>query len=316
MNTVRRALTLASRVVPGWRAQPAEVHAPPTPVLHTQRSWLWVVSEPEDAAVREPGDRGWWTCDRNTRAGDFALVYRAAPHKHIAYLVGAVSDARPLEPDDDLPKARGFACEYELLSRFPRPLGLPALRADAALNDWTALRIDLRGAVHPIPSETWQHLVATAGLQPERLRELMRAGILEYRIEKEIERYLIREPDRFARVGYRGLRLVQQQRHLPSGRIPDLIYRTTSGRLLVVELKRGPVRQQAVDQLRGYLQEVWALDSRRKRPLGMLVGSEIRPDAAAALRRLAGTEFVRLDDLGLRPTLDPTPRLTPSKDRR
>ena len=48
-----------------------------------------------------PGGSGWWTCHKNTKSGDLAMLYRSAPESNVAYMFEATSGARLLGDDLD-----------------------------------------------------------------------------------------------------------------------------------------------------------------------------------------------------------------------
>jgi hypothetical protein len=73
--------------------------------LSERNYWVWI-TKPEyyldqdgrDSGALQPSadedtGRGWWTCHKDTRAGDLVLLYRTRPKSDIAYLIEAKSDA-------------------------------------------------------------------------------------------------------------------------------------------------------------------------------------------------------------------------------
>ncbi len=304
MTTIPRRVLTAVRS--RWRRRSAT--AAVSEAEHTTSSgrWLWVIRE-SDATVREVGDRGWWTCSPDTRAGDRALIYRTAPHSDIAYLVQATTDAFPVEPGHGLPPARSdAACDYVVLQCFERPLTIGAMREDASLTGWSALRISFRGGVHPVPDRVWRRLLTQLGAASS---ELLAGRMHVFRRESDIQQCLVEEPDRFERVGLPRLRLVSKELRLPSRRRPDLVFRTSTGRLIVVELKQGRVHLAAVEhQLADYMAELAEVYPGEAPPLGLVVGSTLDPDARTALSRLPGATFASLADLGFTAAPRPTSR--------
>jgi hypothetical protein len=105
-----------------------------------RRYWLWVTRpeyyRDEDGSPRgdlEPGNDvgdGWWTCHKDTKAGDLVLLYRASPMSDIAYLIRAESDAFPLS-DDEYARDHGWAygCEHQSLFQFQTPLTFSRIKA-------------------------------------------------------------------------------------------------------------------------------------------------------------------------------------------
>ena len=80
--------------------------------------------------------------------------------KDIAYLIETRSAAYSLL-EDDYASERGwdYGCDYEVIEKFRRPLGLAEMRADPALEDWGALRASFRRRVYGILPDTWNHLL-------------------------------------------------------------------------------------------------------------------------------------------------------------
>ena len=262
-------------------------------------TWLWVVRD-APTTVRDVGDRGWWTCDPATREGDEALIYRTAPNKDIAYLVRATSDAFDRTPDDGVPSSLPTACDYVVVARFTEPLELADLRSDPQLAGWTALRINFRGAAHPVPPDVRERLLARLGVSADRLLDLADDVLLDYWFERDIEKQLVRAPQRFTRAGLGDIVEVTSQKHFANGRIADLVLTLSSGDAVVVELKRERVRLDAVHQLEDYQNCYRAEIGGRRPPRGLLVGTELTPEARAALRQLPGVAFMSLQELGFR----------------
>jgi hypothetical protein len=162
------------------------------------QTWLWVTKQ----AGEDEGDGGWWSCDRRTREGDLALVYRAAPAKRITHLVRVESDAARVDPVDCVPSTTGYECAYAVLATLP-PIGFADLEQDAALTQWPALRKHFVGSAHPVPSDAWAHLLHRSAITPQKLRSLIASRIYEYEYERDLEDHLVGNPDAFTRAGLR-----------------------------------------------------------------------------------------------------------------
>lgn len=132
------------------------------------RHWLWVTHPEyyldENGAPREDlepghGNDGWWTCHKDTKAGDLVLLYRTSPKRDIAYLMQAEGNAFPLE-HDAYAREHGWAygCEFRSLFRFHVPLGLAELRNDASLENWPALRDCFQRKAFAIAPDVWLRL--------------------------------------------------------------------------------------------------------------------------------------------------------------
>ena len=98
----------------------------------------------EPGAISHPGD--WWTCHKDTRAGDLILLYRAGKKggkrfQDIKYLILATSDAYSIT-DDEYAFEHGwtYGCDYDVLFKFKNPLTLNDIREEPFLDDWNAFR--------------------------------------------------------------------------------------------------------------------------------------------------------------------------------
>ena len=89
------------------------------PGFQSRQWWLWV-TKPEffldenlleradlDPSQCEDSD-GWWTCHRDTKAGDMAFLWRTRPKSDIGYLIRARSDAYSIVDDDLHPRGDGI----------------------------------------------------------------------------------------------------------------------------------------------------------------------------------------------------------------
>lgn len=131
--------------------------------------WLWVTTpeffENEDGSSRlvVGPQEGWWTCAKETRTGDLALLYRAKTRKDIAFLILATTDAFS-SYDDLFAQARGWqwVCEYDVLYEFSDPVPLSALRNNQQFWAWGPLRCNLQGRAFRIDLPIWDALVKLA----------------------------------------------------------------------------------------------------------------------------------------------------------
>lgn len=264
------------------------------------QAWLWVTRTVE----RDPHDEGWWSCHPNTRAGELALIYLTAPAKKIAYLARAETDAAPVDPDSTVPSTTGFECSYAILARLPTPIAFSTLTQDSQLPDWPALRSNFIGSAHRTPTDVWDHLLKMASITPRRVATLITARTAQYRLEWELEEYLVAHPEAWERLRLK-LELKSQQRRFSDGSRADLVYRTRTGRMVVVELKRGAIDQKAVDQVRRYQECLHREQPRWRRPLGIVVGEPPERVLRSAIRRARRLRYVDVADLGLSRTGTP-----------
>lgn len=160
VDPTRRAPSVRARSLPRTRQSGGEAG------LH---HWLWVTmpefhTNSDGSSALEVGPfEGWWTCNRNTKAGDLVLLYRAKTKRDIAHLILTTTDAFSIE-DDPFARKRGWqwACEFDVLYEFDDPLPLSALRADGTFWDWNPLRMNFQGRVFPIGEKYWDRAIQLA----------------------------------------------------------------------------------------------------------------------------------------------------------
>jgi len=150
-----------------------------------QRYWLWVTRpqyylEPDGTDRRDIDPlssvslQESWTCHKDTKKGDWALLYRTSPKCDIAYLMRVGSDAYSLAGNPDaLQKGWSYGCAIRVIHKFRKPLPLATLRDDPVLQKWGALRCNFQGIAFPIESQYWQRLSQLlCGPNPEFVKVL------------------------------------------------------------------------------------------------------------------------------------------------
>ena len=134
--------------------------------LMSMQRWLWVTMprfwEQLRGGSLDHGLAVEWTCDKRTRRGDVALLYRADMAKDIAHLFRVDSDdqwedVHPLDP-----RRRAWYCKSTLVHTLRQPLLLPDLRADRRLRSWPALDLNLHGLSFEIDPGVWRVLLELA----------------------------------------------------------------------------------------------------------------------------------------------------------
>jgi hypothetical protein len=224
-------------------------------------------------------------------------VYRTAPESRITHLVRVESHAARVDLVNEVPSTTGYECAYAVLATLP-PIGFADLKKDPALAPWPALRKHFVGSAHPVPTDAWAHLLNRSSITPQKLRSLIAARIYEYEFERDLEDHLVGNADAFTRAGLR-LTYVGRQRRFKDGGIADLIYRTRSGRTVIVELKRGPIDAKAVEQVRRYRGSMQQEKRSLRRPLGILVGQPPEPAVSKQIHRSRRLRYVDVAQLGL-----------------
>lgn len=119
--------------------------------------WLWVAKDGGiDGPVEVNSYWRWDGCDPETEPGDYALIYRIAPHSHIKYLVKITEDSKLNM--DSLPEEI-YYCEFKVLFDFQNELKLNEMRAENELREWHPLKISFQKMVFPLTDEYWNIII-------------------------------------------------------------------------------------------------------------------------------------------------------------
>jgi len=293
----------------------------PTIQAKQRNYWLWVTrpatylgENGEPSSFLEPGSSndGWWTCHKDTRAGDLVLLYRTAPKSDIGYLLRAEENASSLEGD---PYARdtgwSYGCGYRSLYRFETTLTYRAMLADPYLSGWPALRGRFQRLAFAIPPPVFQHLSDVLGRTcPEYRKALAKADQIPVRIltERRIEDRLARDLDLLRPFGYK-LALYEspdgrsgRQFVCPGvgGRIDLLCTDRARGTYVVIEVKAGRADDRTFSQVYSYMGWVRNNLPHGKKVRGLVIsdGEDGRFSGAAVA---SGKKVSRVDlkELGL-----------------
>ncbi len=113
-----------------------------------------------DVSDIEPAS--WWTCHKDTRAGDLALLYRAGKkngviYRDIKYLILAASDAYPINDISNI-KNWHYGCEYLPLYKFENPITFDEIKSDPYFDEWNAYNKNFQGISFKIEDHIWKHL--------------------------------------------------------------------------------------------------------------------------------------------------------------
>jgi predicted RNA-binding protein with PUA-like domain len=277
-----------------------------------RRYWVWVTgpeyylddngADRADLQPRrgyEPG--GWWSCHRDTQAGDLVLLYRSRKRKDIAYLIEARSAAYSILNDRHA-QAHGwdYGCDYQVLVKFPSPLPLAAMQNDPALADWGALRAGFRRKVYAIQPDTWTRLLQALGYDDPKMSSMRRRAQKLFALEREIEEHLADDLRPFAPHHY-DLELRARQYVCRFGGRADLVcWDRAQQRHVVIELKRGLITRDAVAQVLSYMASIQDEYRPRKRPSGLVVGERLDNEANGMIRQDKRLEFIAVDQLVIR----------------
>lgn len=275
--------------------------------------WLWVTGpgyyldeDGHDRRDLEPDvgfvPDGWWTCASPTRAGDLVLLYRSKVRKDVSHLLVARSDAAPL----DLPGSPFHGkpvCQYEVISKFYKPIPFSVVANDDTLREWTEVRRRFVRSGVPVPMRYWQRLFELAGENMGHLEQQALDGLRRFRYERDIQDWLCRYPTLLAPHGLDRLTNARKEVYLADGGRADLVFTQRAGarvmkRTVVVELKRGIVGPAAVDQVRRYREHLNPNRQGLRQVAAVLIGTDLHPDAKLP-SKLHGVRFIRLDALNL-----------------
>lgn len=280
-----------------------------------RRYWLWVTrpayyleedgadSEQLNPAAEDVG--GWWTCHKDTQEGDLVLLWRTQPRSDIGYLIEATSDAYFIGDDPDAAeKGWDYGCEYRPRFKFANPLTLAEIRADAYLDDWSALRRTFRGRVFELTPEVWARL--TSGHLAPSNPGLQKAlggsgGLLKLgRSERELEDHLEKHLGLLRRHGY-DVELKERQHILrgQGGRIDLLCYEKTAQRYLVIELKNVRASRNTIGQVASYLGWVNEHSRSRRKARGLVIARGFDSTFLSAAAAIPSVGYLTLKELGL-----------------
>lgn len=290
------------------------------------QSWLWV-TRPEfyldedlleradlDPALCEDSD-GWWTCHRDTHAGDIAFLWRTRPMSDIGYVIRARSDAYSIV-DEEFAAKRGwdYGCDYDVLHKFRKPVTLLDLRKAINFEDWHPLRMQFQRRVFPITPEYLQRLndlILSKNPAYKKVLETLQGTAIPKRIilEEEIEEALVSNFGLLKPFGY-DLTLFRDDVSGKTGR--QLICVGNGGRIdllcqergkkgfVVIELKNVRAGQNTFGQISNYI--VWVQDriAGGKPVRGLVISKGVDPKFQTASRITDRVAQIDIDRLGMK----------------
>lgn len=218
--------------------------------------------EPE--AVSHPGE-SWWTCHKDTRAGDLILLYRAGKqnrktYQDIKYLIMATSDAYSIT-DDEYAFEHGwkYGCDYETLFKFKNSLTLDEIRKDPYLDDWNAFKALFRLSAYRTQPKHWNRInELLADKNPDYKKFLEKPDTKEkiqrIKSELELEDALYKKINVLKKFGYDVELVGRQVICKGEGGFMDLLCKNKKDNsYLVIELKIVPADQNTYAQISYYM---------------------------------------------------------------
>lgn len=282
----------------------ARLPAPPT----AGQSWLWVTrpeyylddqgQEVED--LNNDDDSGWWTCQKDTKKGDLAFLWRTTPKRDIGYLMRCLTDAFSLEGDPEADRhGWRFGCENRMILKLANPVTLADIRAEPGLADWGALRAQFQNRVFRVSPEQSQLLLDLVRRKNPRstVADLWKAdnlSLLRVNRESEIEEALAAQLHRLRPLGY-DLELYRDPKSGRSGkqffcaaikgRIDLLCRDRARGSLVVIELKNEEAGSKCFAQICSYVGWATAAIAGSRKVEGLVIsrGADAKFKAAAKL---------------------------------
>jgi len=293
-------------------------------VTSDQSYWLWVTrpefyrdKDGKDRDLLEPEETGlWWTCHKDTRRGDLALLWLTNPRSDIGYLFQAKSDSYDISDDRDAVR-RGwtYACDCITVFKFVQPLSLSEIQRLPYLDEWNALRANFRGMSFRFEPQIWERVNRLLMGSNRDYRPVLRqlSGYISPKIqaEEELEENLSLHLGVLRRFGY-DLELWHDRDTNQSGRQYvlkghggriDLLCSERKGRgFVVIELKNVRAAAMTFAQISSYMG--WVADrlAGRRSVRGLVISRGYDANFKASMDLLSGSKHpvnqIDLSDLG------------------
>lgn len=283
--------------------------------------WLWVTCPEyyldDDGSDRESLDPennvdsdGWWTCNKETKEGDFVFLWRTTPKKDIGYLIQAESDAYSIADEND--QGWDYACDYQVLYKFNHPIKLKELRNNPYFDEWGPLRCSFQRSSFKISLEYWNKLNQLAAANNTGylnfIESIQKMPIAEgIRLEEELEEELVNNLIILRKFGY-NLQLYfdptsnQKGRQLickgNGGRIDLLCYDKNQNKYVVIELKNVRASQNTFGQISNYMGWVQAKIAKGIPVSGLVISRGYDTRFESALKITDRISQIDVDDLG------------------
>lgn len=260
--------------------------------------WLWV-TKPQYYLDKDGSERseldpssgedlwGSWTCHKDTKKGDLALLWRSrkylrskkylrtflapkevklfldnitvGPKSDIAYLFQAQSDAYSTTDEKIPSKGWSYGCEVIPVYKFKNPLTISEVKTNLYLQEWNALKRKFQGSVFRTLIEDWERLnrqLMERNPGYKRVLERLEKKKIPIRIdiEEQMEDQLAKNSGILRSKGF-NLDLVGRQMVCigGEGRIDLLFHDKKKKCYLVVELKNVRAGRNTFGQISNYI---------------------------------------------------------------
>lgn len=238
----------------------------------------------------EPG--AWWTCHKDTKAGDLVLLYRSGEkdgivYRDIKYLIMATTDAYPINDISDMDNWH-YGCDYLPLFKFQNSLSFDEIKNDSYLDEWNAFRKNFQGIAFKTEESIWKHLTdILIDKNPEYAEFLDKfdwVKIMDKKIDEiTIEEQLSNNLDILKDFGYELENPERQKLCLGDGGYIDILTQDkNTGEYVVIELKVIRADRDVFGQISSYMGWVMKKLSNRKPIRGIVIspGSDTKFDSA------------------------------------
>lgn len=275
------------------------------------RSEYFLEKDGREREVLEPGisrDPGsWWTCHKDTLAGDLILIYRAGKHKgktyqDIKYLVMARSDAYPLEIEEAVEKTWKYGCDYIPLFKFKNSLKLDQMKNEPTLEGWNALNALFIKQAFATDKKYWKYLNdILSDLNPDYKHFLAKFDrkkvIAKIQTEAQFEKELVTKIYVMKKFGY-DLEVIGQQQPIGSGGFIDIECRDkNTGEYVILELKIGKANRNVFGQISEYVGWVLGHNAEDKPVKGIVISRGMDKKFEAALNTNPNIEQIELSEV-------------------
>lgn len=261
--------------------------------------------ELEPGTLLDPGI--YWTCHKDTHAGDLILLYRVGKNKGITYqdikyLIMARSDAYPLEIWEIDSDSWKYGCDYIPLFKFENSLKFDLMKNDPYLEGWNALNANFHRQVYSTEEKYWKRLNdLLSELNPdydEFLNKFDRKKIIaKIKTENEFETELIKNIHVLNKFGYKLEVLGRQMRTGSGGFIDILCKDKNNDEYVVIELKIEKAHRDVFSQISDYIGWVMEHKAEDKPVKGIIISRGIDNKLASALKTNPNIETIELKEV-------------------
>lgn len=291
---------------------------------HERQYWLWV-TRPKYYLDDDGGERseldpasgvdlwGSWTCHKDTKKGDLALLWRSRKElskflakkgiktnigdkSDIAYLFQVSANARRTRWKIPT-RGWSYACECVPVHKFKNPLTISKIRENPYLREWNALRAKFQRSAFRISAQDWRRLNKLLSSKNQgykrvlkRVQKRISARILT---EEKIENRLVTNLKLLKPFGY-NLKLYEDAETGEKGRqyncgvagIIDLLcYDEKTKRYVVIEIKNVRANEYTFAQISRYLGWVKKNISTKVKGLVLSRGTDMQFEFAMTANR-------------------------------